>query len=159
VAVGPARGLRGDRRDRRERRDGLTRFVEDDVVRRSREPQQRVVLGGRHAETVRAGHRLVVAVQAGRRRGTDAVAPQLRSHADDEVDPADRRAGLAEVGQAAHQLTRVRAVVQVELEVGVRGGAEREDSGLRRALARDHACTLARRGGTPSVLRVPLPAT
>ena len=106
------------------------------------------MLGGRHGESVRAGDGPVEAVQAGRRRGADAVAPQLGPQTDDEVDPADRRARLAQVGQAAHQLTRVRAVVQVELEVGVRGGAEREDAGLRRDLARDHACTLARRGGT-----------
>ena len=105
------------------------------------------MLGRRHREAVRPGHGLVEAVQTGGRRRPDAIAPQLGPHTDDEVDPADRRARLAEVGQAHDELARVRAVEQVDLEVGVRGGPEREDAGLRRVLARDHGRTLARASG------------
>ena len=71
------------------------RQVEHDVVRRAGEPDDHVVLRGRHDETGRTGDRLVEPGYAGRRVVRCGARPEFRSEAGDQVDPADRRPRFA----------------------------------------------------------------
>ena len=73
----------------------------------------------------------VEAVQVGGRGRPELVAPQLGPHPDDEVDAADRRAWFAQRRQAGDEIDGRDAGAEIQLEVGVRRGAEREDPGLR----------------------------
>src|SRR5213078_520129 len=57
--------------------------------------------------------------------------PQLGPEPGDEVHPAHRRARLAQRRHRADQRRAVAARAQVELQVRVRGGTEREDPALR----------------------------
>jgi len=102
------------------------------------EPQHRVVLRGGHHVAIGADQ---VVVEAHQLRG-DVVgiqlAPQLGAEARDEVHAAGGGARLAQVRHGTHQLARVPARAQVELEVGVRRRSQGEDPALRRAHAIDH---------------------
>jgi hypothetical protein len=130
AVVGPADRLLGDDGDARQLRGRLHHRVEDEVVR-APEPQHEVVLGGGHREAVRPDHRLGEARDA-RRRGRRRVrGPQLRAEPHHEVDPGHRAAQCRGPGHGGDQIGHVDAVASVELQVGVRQGAEREDAGLR----------------------------
>ena len=95
------------------------------------DPRLSVVLGGGHREPVRPDDRLGEARDAVRRGRGRVRGPQLRPEAHHEVDPGHRGVHRRDLSGGGDQRGRVDALAPVELQVGVRQGAEREDAGLR----------------------------
>src|SRR4029077_8573833 len=97
------------------------------------EPDDRVVLRGRHRETIRSDDGNVEVLERIRRGSRRHRAPEGRAEPNHEVDPAHRRSRLMETGEGARERPPACPVPKIELEVRVRGRAEREDPALRRA--------------------------
>ncbi len=131
VPVGPARGLLGDRRPNSERGDRLARRVEDDVVRAPRQPQDGVVLRGRHHEAVDADEVLVEPLDV--RQGVVGrhLPPQLGPEPGHQVDAAHRGPRLAQRRDRVDEIPTRLPRKRVELQVRVGRRAEREDPALR----------------------------
>ena len=131
-----------------------SRHVEDDVVGAAREPEHGVVLGRRHHEAVDAGEVVVEARDAVRRVVRRDLAPELGPEPGDEVDAAHRRPRLAQRRRPPRRDRRPRRAERVELEVGVRRRAEREDP----ALGSSHGSMVCARGTTTLGYRDPQPS-
>ena len=114
-----------------QRDEDAARQVEDDVVGRAGEPDDDVVLRRRQLVAVGPADRLVEPGDTRRRGVRGDRGPQLRPEAGDEVDAADRRPRLPQRRHERDRVERLGAGREVELEVRVRVGAEREDARLR----------------------------
>ena len=136
VVVRPARGLLRDARDLAQSRDRLPSHVEHDVIRAAGNPEHGIVLRGGHLEVARADDVAVESRKPRRCVSWSDRPPQLRPEAGDQVDAPHRGARFAEAGHTAHQRGGRDAVLDVELEVRVGGGPEREYAGLWRG----HRC-------------------
>ena len=131
VPVRPARRFLDDRRDTGQLADRHPRDLEDDVVGAAGQPEDGVVLGRGHHETLRPGQGRVESLRACRRVVARDLAPQLGPEAGDEVDAFHGRARLAQRRDRSDELRPQRRIRRVELEIGVRRGPESENAGLR----------------------------
>jgi hypothetical protein len=129
--VGPAPELAGRSGVRRQPAQRVQGRVEDDVVACCREPQREVVLGGRHREAVGADDVRLEAGQPLRHRAGGDPSPDLGAKARHDVRGGHRGLPLGQVRQHPYRSHRVGGCGQVELDVGVGGGADGEDARLR----------------------------
>ena len=107
------------------------REVEQQVVGGAGKPDHDVMLGGRQGVAVPADHRLVEAVDVGGHRvGRDAAHSSGRKPVTRLTPPIVVR-GSRSRGNGPYGVRRVDPGCQVELEIGVRSGAQGKDAGLR----------------------------
>ena len=107
------------------------RQVEDHVVAGSGQPDHDVVLRRRMCVSTRPDDRLVEPLDPDRRCVGRHSRPELGTESGDEVDATDRRPRLPETRHERDGRRRIGNGTEVELEIGVRRRAEREDPRLR----------------------------
>ncbi len=119
MVVLPTHGLATKLRERRHCLDDLSREVKHDVVLRTGQPHDDVVLRCRKRVAVRAGQRLVEATDFLWRRIRRNRRPQFGAKASYEIYATDRSARLAQTGGQGHGRRLVGIRQEVELKVCV----------------------------------------